>query len=442
VGRSSRLTRRWFLTRAALGAAGVGAASCGWPAQGFGLTAPAGGVLTYWNLFGGGDGVRMVAMQDAFTKANPGVQLEATTLQWGNPYYTKLSMATLAGSPPDVAVMHLARMRELAPAGVLMPLQQADLERHGLLASSFLPLPWRQAHHQGRLYAIPLDTHPLTMYYNVDVCRRAGLLGSDGRLRPITSPEQLLAAFAAAKRVTGAWGLALSHADDAATNWRAFYSLYSQLGGTLLAADGSQVVLDQDRARTVLELLRELTVGRRLTQVGLNYGSAVALFASQKAGFYWEGEWEVTTFQTAKIPFDMTPFPTLYGRPAVQADSHSLVIPTPAQPDPERLDRALAFVRAMLDQSLTWAEGGHIPAWRPTFSSGAYRHLSPQSHYASSADHVVYDPQAWYGGSGSDFENELGEKIGSVLLGLQSPAAAVGQMLDSLRRLASIPPPV
>jgi multiple sugar transport system substrate-binding protein len=138
----------------------------------------------------------------------------------------------------------------------------------------------------------------------------------------------------------------------------------------------------------------------------------------------------------------MAPFPTLFGRTAIQADSHSFVIPRPQREDPDRLDRALVFIRSLLDQSLTWARGGHIPAWRPTLDSDGYRGLVPQSHYARAADSVVYDPAAWFSGSGSDFEVEMGSAVAAVMNGSLTPPRGVDQMLASLRRLAGTASPV
>ena len=43
---------------------------------------------------------------------------------------------------------------------------------------------------------------------------------------------------------------------------------------------------------------------------------------------------------------------------------------------------ALTMIRTLLGQSLTWAEGGHIPAWLPVRDSAAYKKLKPQSNYA------------------------------------------------------------
>ena len=128
-----------------------------------------------------------------------------------------------------------------------------------------------------------------------------------------------------------------------------------------------------------------------------------------------QGEWEISTFQTAKMPFGMTLFPNVFGgdKYAVQADSHTLVVPARGN-DPTRTDHALTFIRSILDQSLTWAKGGHIPAWLPVANSAEYKQLKPQSNYAAAAAAAVYDPPAWYSGSGSNFEIITGSAIATV----------------------------
>ena len=74
----------------------------------------------------------------------------------------------------------------------------------------------------------------------------------------------------------------------------------------------------------------------------------------------------------------------------------------------------------MLEQSMTWAKGGHIPAYAPTRNSAEYKALLPQANYASAADEPVYDEPAWYSGSGSTFETIVGAQIGLVQQGLAS----------------------
>ena len=98
--------------------------------------------LAYWNLFGGGDGARMVQMEADFARAHPDIAVKSTTLAWGVPYYTKLTTSTVAGKAPDIAILHMSRMPAFAPAGLLTPLDPATLAilRHhaGCLSPQYL----------------------------------------------------------------------------------------------------------------------------------------------------------------------------------------------------------------------------------------------------------------------------------------------------------------
>ena len=88
------------------------------------------------------------------------------------------------------------------------------------------------------------------------------------------------------------------------------------------------MVLDDAKAKQVLDFLRTLTVEKKLLPGSIDYQGAIALFANGAAGFHLNGEWEISTFQTAKMPFSMTLVPNVFGGTyAVQADSHTLVSP-------------------------------------------------------------------------------------------------------------------
>jgi multiple sugar transport system substrate-binding protein len=222
-----------------------------------------------------------------------------------------------------------------------------------------------------------------------------------------------------------------------------FQSWYSQLGGETLSDEGRKVVIDEAKAMQVLQFMRSMTSGGAVPG-SLDYPGAVAAFATGQAGFYFQGEWEISTFQTAKTPFSMTLFPNLYGgsKYAVQADSHTLVIPKQHRPDADRKKRAMGLIKSFLDQSKTWAEGGHVPAWLPFRNSAEFKALKPQANYAAAAAGAVYDPEGWYSGSGSNFEIITGSNIGTVLNGQQQPAAALAQMRDVLTSLSKTASPI
>jgi multiple sugar transport system substrate-binding protein len=440
----AHLSRR-SLFRGVLAGVGVaGLAGCSSPVvAGIANTPLNPGTVDYWNLFGGGDGVRMQQMEDGYRHGHPNTPLQAVTLAWGNPYYTKLSLATVGAKPPNVAVSHLTRMKTLVEADLLQELQPDDLARHGMTPDKFNQRAWQAGLVGGKAYAIPIDTHPLVLFYNTKICKEADLLDSAGNLKPINGQQAFQDALTRAQKVTGQYGATHGINADTASPWRVFQTFYAQLGGQVLGQNGTQVLLDDAKAKQVLNYLRTLTVEKKLMPSSIDYQGAIALFASGAAGFHINGEWEITTFQTAKMPFSMTLVPNVFGGPyAVQADSHTLVLPKQPAQDQAKLDRSLEFIRSMLDQSMIWAQGGHVPAWQPIATSAAYQKLTPQSNYAAAANAAVYDPPGWYSGSGSDFEILMSSAIGAVEAGQMSVDAAIAQIRAKLSPLAGAPSPV
>lgn len=441
-----RASRRRFLQGGLGLAAGLsagGLTGCSTLAAGIAGTEVAPGTVTYWNLFGGGDGARMQVMEDAY-RASPGSPaLQAATFTWGNPYYTKVSLATLGDAPPDVAVSHLTRSTNLASAGLLTELTDDVLAAGGLQASDFNQKAWDAQKVEGRSYAIPLDTHPFVLYYNTEVCEKAGLLDGNGSLQPIGSLEEWKSALQAAQEVTGSYGASVATIADPATSWRWFQTLYSQQQGSTpwLGEGGRTLTYNRDLTLDTLELIGALTRDGLMPKNTDYAGSQTLMFSGQSA-FYLQGEWEITTAQAIEgLEFGMVPVPTLFDQPAQQGDSHTFVLPDMPRTEAQ-LRRAMGFVRSMLDQSLTWAKGGHIPAYLPTLNSQAYRDLEPQSNYAAAADTVVYDAPAWYSGSGSTFENIVGAQVGLVQQGLASPAAALENARSQLLSYANTPTPL
>src|SRR6478752_9529274 len=190
-----RVSRRSLLRGALGAAAGLslagGLSGCGTPiSAGLVGSELSPGTLTYWNLFGGGDGVRMQTMESTYAEQQGGPDsLQAATFTWGNPYYTKVTLATIGDAPPDVAVSHLTRAKNLARAGLLTEITEDMLGLVGLSASDFNATAWKNQQVDGAFFAIPLDTHPFVLYYNTAVCDKAGLLNSDGSLKEIKGTQ-------------------------------------------------------------------------------------------------------------------------------------------------------------------------------------------------------------------------------------------------------------
>ncbi|WP_265446427.1 extracellular solute-binding protein [Flexivirga meconopsidis] len=418
-------------------------AGCGSPvATGLFGAAPPTRTLTYWNLFAGGDGANMQTMEDAYRKAHPDVRLDSTVLSWGTPYYTKLSLATSGGAPPDVAVVHLSRLDTLAKAGLVSSLSPDELANAGLPTDNFTPAALQKATVDGTVRAVPLDTHPFVMFYNVEVCRKAGLLDGSGKLKPINGPQELTAALRAAQRVTGQYGGVVTITNDPSTNWRFFATLYYQLGGTVVADSGTRITLDDDKAVQALTFMQSLTRSGLLPK-SVDPGGTTSLFSTGKAGFLFDGEWQIPTYRDTPVRFDVVPVPHVFGPKLVAfADSHSLVIPRNGAMDAERRSIALGFIKSLLDSSMTWAQGGHIPAWLPVRESPEFDKLRPQANYVEAATAARYDPPGWYSGAGSQFENIVGAAVAASQTTSQTPAGAVRAMRSGLQPYVTAIPPV
>jgi multiple sugar transport system substrate-binding protein len=168
--------RREFLG-AVGGLAAAGALSGCSSTVGQALTGSAGppSLLNFWHPFTGGDGAQLVEMQRTYRARNPVTDLKSTTLVWGAPYYTKLTLATLGGRPPQVAITHMSRLPTLAASGLLRQISGSELTEHGMTAERFNRASFRRAHLDGKLYALPLDTHPFVLFYRKEVAKKAGL---------------------------------------------------------------------------------------------------------------------------------------------------------------------------------------------------------------------------------------------------------------------------
>jgi multiple sugar transport system substrate-binding protein len=430
-------TRRKLIagaTALGLGAAGV-VATTGPPFGGGSRT------ISFWHLFSGGDGERMAQMLTAFGKGGSGIKVEPVTLTWGPPYYTKLQLAAVGGRPPDVAISHATRLGSLAPAGLVMELTPELLGKHGITPDKFEPAVWKRGQFKGKQYAIPLDTHPFVLYYNTKLAQKADLLGEDGRIRPLNGEKEVLDAFSAFKKASGQWGVVTEI--RGVSLWRLFLTLYGQQnGGPVFSSDGKHLTIDNDKAERALEFMQQLGAGRKVMPTTFDYPASIANFQNATTGSMLQGEWEVTTFQAAKMKFDMAPVPNMLGNQVSQADSHAFVIPVSSSRSPERLDAALEFVAGMLKLSYTWAQGGHVPAWKPVLTSEKYRKLTPQSHYATAAEHTIVDPAVWFSGSGSDLENEAWGAFLGVMTGGSKPKAGLNQFRSAMQTFLDKPSPV
>ena len=286
--------------------------------------------IVWWDFLSGGDGIRMKAMLDEFNKEHEGkVHIDATTSEWGTPFYTKVQTAAATGQGPDVMTYHESRMPLGVSEGVLSELKPEELAAAGIKASDFSPANWKAAQGpDGKQYAVPLDIHSIILYYNKDMLKKAGLLGDDGKPKGLDGVDNFDAALA---KLTSNGVYGLSVPNDGGSGWRIFYTLLNQQGGQFLK-DGKFLDGDNlDKATTALAEMQNWTKNK-WAPTNTEYPASIALFTSGKAAMHINGVWEVPTMvDLAKkgqlFDWGAIQIPVLYSQPATWADSHSFAIP-------------------------------------------------------------------------------------------------------------------
>ncbi|MEU0579104.1 hypothetical protein ABZ465_17760 [Streptomyces griseoincarnatus] len=173
----------------------------------------------------------------------------------------------------------------------------------------------------------------------------------------------------------------------------------------------------------------------------LDYPAALANFTNGQTGMILSGEWELGTFRAADPKLGAASFPTVFGTPAVYADTHSFVLPRRPDPDEAHRRRTHQAVTAILKAGQTWAKAGHIPAYQPVTRTREYARLEPQARYVTAAHHVVLDPPVWFAGAGSDFQNAMSQVLQQALLDGLAPDRAARAMVDRVNTALSQPSP-
>lgn len=393
--------------------------------------------LRQWNLFGGGDGLRMLQMHEAYQAEHTDVDFRATTFEWGAPFYTKVAMGAAGGRGADIATVHVSRLESLAPGRLLDPIDPSALAEAGIDETMFLPNIWKECFFEGRLYAIPLDTHLLVQFYNLDVCREVGLLDSRDRLIPLDGKDTYVDALREIKAATGGFGLSL----DTWGPWSNFWALYRQQDGELVFGE-DDFEMDDDKALAAMEFLYRLSEEGLSPRVSQGADTSANL-ANGRSGLMIHGNWEMTTLDATDVSFSVTQFPNVFGNHRTRGDSHCYVFPHQRDRDPERTRAALDYAAWMLRHSLSWSEGaGHIPAYLPVAESQEYDQLHPQSEYREAAENVQFEPEAWFSGSAGRLQDEATGPLTALHQGTRTPEEALRQLKRTFHAMTNAPAPV
>jgi multiple sugar transport system substrate-binding protein len=398
-------------------------------------------VVEWWDFLGGGDGVRMKQLIEEFNAAHAGkIQINATTLDWGVPFYTKVQTSAAVGEGPDVMTYHASRIPLAVSQGTLSEITADDLAAMGLSAESFASSTWDAVNVDGKTYAIPFDTHPIVLYYNKEMLDAVGLIGPDGLPQNLNGVDNFNAALKALKDNGAEWGIAQVTADGGFA-FRTIYSMLCQQGGDI-GTDGGWFPGDSSAKLANAVGLIASWVENGYNPAYTDYPSTVALFTSGASPFMINGVWEVPTMTDLHAKGELFEWgaielPVWFDKPCTYADSHAFAVPNNVDDPvtPEKRAAVNTVIGWMLQNSLFWATAGHIPANEAVAQSEEYKMMQPQATYAALTANMVFDPKSVNAGVASPLFDAAGNAFTAAMNGEVDAATAVQEMLDALNAL-------
>jgi multiple sugar transport system substrate-binding protein len=408
---------------------------------GFTGVAQAEQTVVWWDFLGGGDGVRMKKLIEDFNTAHSGeIKIDATTLEWGTPFYAKVQTSAAVGEAPDIITYHASRIPLAVQQGVLQEITAEDWATMGLGEGDFADATWDAVSIDGKQYAVPLDTHPIVLYYNKDLLAAAGMLDDNGLPKGMDSREGFTATLQALKDNGVKFPLG-SVTADGNFMFRTIYSLVGQQNGELMT-DGEFLAGDNaDKLANALGVLAEWTKAG-LQSTYTDYPATVALFTSGEAAMMINGVWEVPTMtdlnaQGKLFNWGAVELPVIFDKPSTYADSHAFALPANKGKDmsPEKRAAALTVVSWIANNSLFWATAGHIPAYGPVTASDEYKAMEPNATYSSLTANMIFDPKTPLAGVAGPIFDVMSTYFVPTLNGEMDPAEAVESIKEELNAL-------
>lgn len=421
------LTRRRLLETAGVAGAGLLLGGCGGIHAASrdelarqGREAAAGGVsydgppveLEFWNGFTGGDGPFMLDFVKAFNADHDNIAVKMNVILWVD-YYQKTTAATASGNGPDVGIMQLDQLPTAAAHRIVVPLDDVASAMK-LRRDDFAAAVWDAGVIGGRRYGIPLDVHPLGLYYNKSV------LAQVGAQQPPRDREEYLGVLKElkGKGIMGSW---VSPFFFTGALW--FQSLLPQFGGSMYDGATQHATWDSDAGVEALSFMTGL-VKQGYSQRNVGQDADAIAFKNGQNAMIWNGCWAINEYAGApQLKWGVATVPRIGPQRAVWANSHQFVIMRQTQQDPNKLQAATAFIDYVSRRSLKWAESGMVPARTAERDKPGFRKLEAQATFAQELPYVRFAPPV--AGISDVRSLTLDQALNLAVLGKEQPRQAL-----------------
>lgn len=323
--------------------------------------------ISFWNGLTGSDGVTMNEMLSQFVADNPEISVTTEIVAW-NDLYAKLQAAFVAGSPPDVFLLHSAEIPQFGSYGVLKDLSPWYTSGGGWFPDDDISeVTLNGMMYEGALVGIPLDNHGRGLWINVDMFEAAGL---DPNMEPPTTYEgwvelfQQLTLDANGNNAASPdfdpenvvqWGYAVG--EWARVN---FIAALVQEGGSFASEDNSTITVNSEAGMEALQKAVDLVYEYHVSPPEAGFDTWNA-FGAGTLAVLPTGTWFRNQAETfSDINSQAWPAPQFGEQPATYVGIHTFMVPVGLEG--EKLDAVETLIQWVSENQVMWAASGQVPA--------------------------------------------------------------------------------
>ncbi len=381
----------------------------------------------------------LVNLFNATNKDN--IVVKPQVIEWG-PYYQQLTARVAARDIPTIAVMHSAQIGDFVRARIVEPID-ADLKAMGISPDEFTKNARTAVTMDGKVYALPWDTHSWLWHFNVNLFKKAGLVDANGQPIVPRSVDEMLAQAATIKEKTGKQYilLATSGSGDSASSTRGYYSWLYDQGGTIFPNGFEKADFKTPESLAAFGAFEKLARAGGVSK-GIDGSGALGGFLNGDGAVMMTGTWRIDDFVAASEKPDSPlyhgyttrVFPNLFKQPAVWTDNHTWVMPRGGSTKPEVRKAAQVFLKFLWDHNFDWARGGgHLPARESVMADYAKLPLRQYVVDIPSIGHALpHEVRRQFG-----FQAMIGEEIVNIINGgrtAEQAATAAQERSEALLR--------
>ena len=390
--------------------------------------------IQFWHSFTGSDGQKQETLAKMFNESQDKIHVTVQAIKRDD-YWNKIIAGAVSGDLPHIGSFHLNDVPRFADLGVFRQFDEG-MRALGFTAEDYQAGYYDSLFYKDHLWAMPLDIHPVGIWYNKDILAEHGIDPKD-----ITTGEKFIeACVKCTDKEKGVWGVGVPV--DGVDLWRdAWYTVFVQYGGQELNfdGDGKTTTINTEAGVKATQWFHDLIYKYGVSPENLAYREDTNLFSAGQAAFFFQPALAILGFEdNESLNAGFIAFPQVGDQnDKVWAASHQLGITTREMSDAE-YQASLTYMKFIAENAIVWAEAGQLPALTAVRETPQFKAMEVQSEAATMLDRLALltPTYPWYT---LGFSYAFYEKLASVLTndqgiqeGLDQACAYCDAMIESI----------